>query len=439
MPAQSGFASKVGFPGLTGDSDATPVIQFAAADAYTAWGMQQGKVNNGGQNNYTTQVDQGLTWIKGKHEFKMGWDMRRLKTVAHDLAGTNGTYVFARNETANPAATGTTGNSFASFLLGLPDSASAAATPVQDANIRYEYYGFYFQDNWKVNTQADAQPRPALRRFPSTGMRPPWVRSRSPRPTRRPTISRALMSSRAAVPTGSESPVSGPRTYSNLGPRVGFAYQITPKTVLRGGFGIFYEATSNGGCGCTTGANGSFAQVSDGLTAPFQWDGGIPKPAGYQPPPFLSPSIGNGLAVDYMGPTFGKAPRIYNWSFNLQREIAKFLVEVDYAGNRGHSLNSTIDLNQVNPSYLYLGSLLQQQITAPAVVAAGYKKPYANFPDTGTLAQALRPYPAVPQRLLAQQRPGTNLVRRGHLQGAAPFRQLAVHQFLRAVEVARRC
>ena len=88
--------------------------------------------------------------------------------------------------------------------------------------------------------------------------------------------------------------------------------------------------------------------------------GGIPKPAGYQPPPFLGPSIGNGLAVDYMGPTFGKAPRIYNWGINLQREIKKFLVEVDYAGNRGHRLNSTIDLNQVNPSYLFLGSLLQQ-------------------------------------------------------------------------------
>ena len=51
VPAQSGFASKAGFPGLTGDSDATPVIQFAGADGYTAWGMQQGKVNNGGQNN----------------------------------------------------------------------------------------------------------------------------------------------------------------------------------------------------------------------------------------------------------------------------------------------------------------------------------------------------------------------------------------------------
>ncbi len=94
-----------------------------------------------------------------------------------------------------------------------------------------------------------------------------------------------------------------------------------------------------------------------------------------------------------MGPTFGKAPRIYNWSFDVQREVKKFMIEIGYQGNRGHGLNSTVDLNQVNPSYLYLGSLLSQTITAPSVVAAGFKKPYANFPDNGTLAQSLRPFP----------------------------------------------
>jgi hypothetical protein len=337
-------------------------------------------------------VDQGLTWIKGKHELKMGWDMRRMKTYAHDLAGTNGTYVFARNETANPAATGTTGNSFASFLLGQPDSASAAATPVQDANIRYQYYGFYFQDNWKVT------PKLTLNLGLRYDIPVNWYA---------PTMGSVSLT--APNPAANNFPGayifagSGPNRlgvtrfwatdFSDVGPRAGFAYSINSKTVLRGGFGIFYEATSNGGCGCTLGANGSFAQVSDGLTAPFQWDGGIPKPAGYQPPPFLGPSIGNGLAVDYMGPTFGKGPRIYNWGINLQHEVAKFLVEVDYSGNRGYRLNSTIDLNQVNPSYLFLGPLLGQTITAPAVVAAGYKKPYANFPDNGTLAQALRPFP----------------------------------------------
>ncbi|HEY3742157.1 MAG TPA: TonB-dependent receptor [Bryobacteraceae bacterium] len=392
VPAQAGYGSKFGFPGLTGDSDATPVIQFAAADGYTAWGMQQGKVNNGGQNNYTTQIDQGLTWIKGRHEFKMGWDLRRLMTLAHDLATTNGTYVFARNETALPSATGTTGNSFASFLLGAPDSASAAATPVQDANIRYQYYGGYFQDNWKVSSKLTLNL--GLRYDVPINWYAPTMGSVSltaPNPA-------ANNYPGAYVFAGSGPNRLGvtrfwPTDFSDLGPRLGFAYRASAKTVIRGGFGIFYEATSNGGCGCTLGANGSFAQVSDGLNAPFNWDNGIPKPAGYQPPPFLSPSVGNGLAVDYMGPTFGKAPKVYDWSFNIQREIGKFLVEVEYGGNRGHLLNSTIDLNQVNPSYLYLGSMLQQTITSPAVVAAGFKKPYPNFPDNGTLAQALRPFP----------------------------------------------
>src|SRR5260370_35570366 len=97
--------------------------------------MEEGKVNNGLQNNYTPQFGQGLTWIKGKHEFKVGWEYRRPQTLGHDLATTNGTYVFARNETANPSATGTTGNSFAGFLRGLPDWASPSASPCRSGHL----------------------------------------------------------------------------------------------------------------------------------------------------------------------------------------------------------------------------------------------------------------------------------------------------------------
>ncbi len=390
VPAQSGFASKVGFPNVSGDSDATPVINFAAADGYTGWGMQQGKVNNGGQNNYTTQVVQGLTVVKGKHEFKMGWDLRRLETYGYDLAGTNGNYTFARNETALPSNLSGTGNSFASFLLGQPDSASAEATPVQFSVIRYQYYGFYFQDNWRIAPKLTLNL--GLRYDIPVNWYAPIMGSISltePNPA-------ANNYPGAYIFAGSGPNRSGqtrfwPMDFTDIGPRAGFAYQVTPKTVLRGGFGIFYEATSNGGCGCTTGANYTFTQISDGLNAPFQWDGGLPKPATYQPPPNLSPSVGNGTAVDFMGPTFGKAPRIFTYSLNLQREINKFLIDVDYQGNRGFRLNSTVDLNQVNPSYLYLGPLLSQSITAPAVVAAGFKLPYPSF--TGTLAQSLRPFP----------------------------------------------
>jgi hypothetical protein len=389
-PAQSGFASAVGFP-LSGDSDTTPYISFATADGYTAWGNSQGKVNSGYQNNYTHQFGQGLTLVRGKHEIKTGWDVRMLYTVANDLAGTNGSYTFARAETASPSALTTTGNSFASFLLGLPDSAAATALPVPKTNVEYQYYGFYILDNWRITNKLTL----------NLGFRYDipvnWHQS---------TMSSVSFDVRnpaagdrfgALIFAGDGPGRTGrnrfwPTDMSDLGPRFGFAYQLTPKTVLRGGYGIFYEATSNGGCGCVLGAGGSFNQVSpDAISAPFQWDGGIPKPAGYQPPPFLSPTYGNGLAVDYLGPNFGKAARVQNWSLDLQRQIGHWLVEAAYVGNRGTRLNSTIDLNQVSPSYLSLGSLLQQKINSPAVIAAGFSAPYPGF--TGTLAQALRPYP----------------------------------------------
>ncbi|MFN7624333.1 MAG: hypothetical protein ACK5RS_14440, partial [Acidobacteriota bacterium] len=86
-PAQAGFASQVG---LRMPTDATPRVQFNAADALTAWGVQDGKVNNGGQFNWTTHVSQNISWLSGKHEFKMGWDLRRLRTMSVDAAGTNG-------------------------------------------------------------------------------------------------------------------------------------------------------------------------------------------------------------------------------------------------------------------------------------------------------------------------------------------------------------
>ncbi len=398
VPAQTGFASKVGFPGLTGDSDVTPYITFAGTDGYTPWGMSQGKVNNGGQNNYTPQIDQTLTVIRGKHEVKMGWGYRRPFTFGHDLAGTNGVYNFARTQTANPAATATSGNSFASFLLGMPDNANAAATPVQDANIVYQYYDAFVQDNWRVRSNLTV----------NLGLR-----YEVPLNWTAPTMgSVSLTTPNPAAnnfPGAYVFPGSGPNRLgvkrfwptdrTNFGPTAGFSWAVSPKTVVRGGFGIFYQAVSNGGCGCTTGANGSFSNTSpDGVAPAFLWDGGLPKPAGYQPPPFLGPSVGNGLAVDYLGPTFGNAPRIYNWSAEVQREMKGFLIEVGYAGNRGHGLNSTVDLNQVNPSYLTATNipLLGKSITDPAVVAAGFKKPYANFPDggsLGTLAQSLRPYP----------------------------------------------
>jgi len=131
-PYQKGGASKFGFPGITGDSDAMPRVIFNGPDGLSPWGVQDGKVNNGSQINITYHFNQALSIVHGKHDFKMGGDVRHLHTTSSpiDLAGTNGRYQFARAQTALPTNLTGTGHAFASMLLGLPDSADRVATPV---------------------------------------------------------------------------------------------------------------------------------------------------------------------------------------------------------------------------------------------------------------------------------------------------------------------
>ena len=69
-------------------------------------------------------------------------------------------------------------------------------------------------------------------------------------------------------------------------------------------------------------------------------------------------------------------------------------IDVAYVGSRGDHLPVRVDINQLDPKFLSLGSLLTRNIRDPLVVAAGYTPPYAGF--NGSLAQALRPFPQFP-------------------------------------------
>ncbi|HEX4945762.1 MAG TPA: TonB-dependent receptor [Blastocatellia bacterium] len=396
-PAQAGFASQAG---LKLPTDATPRVQFTGADGLTPWGVQDGKVNNGGQNNWTTMVTQNISWVRGKHEYRMGWDVRRLRTIAFDAAGTNGLFNFERAQTALPSATGTTGHSFASFLLGAPNQVSFTTLPYPDVQIRYGYHAGYFQDNWKIKSNLTL----------NLGMRYEvpvgWhmanyqmsgVDLKLPNPAAGGLPGALIFAGNGTGRTGTKR--FYPTDFSNIGPRLGFAYKVASKTVVRGGFGIYYQTLGNGGCGCNLGFGGPPGTlVADGVNPAVLWDAGLPIPQGAKPP-FIDPGFGvissssAAGTLDYFSPDFGKAPRIYNWSLNVQHEIKGFLLDIAYVGNRGRGLASSLFINQVDPKYLSLGTLLRQRIDSPAVIAAGFKKPYAAFPDSATLAQALRPFP----------------------------------------------
>ena len=389
-PAQAGFASKIG---LNLPTDATPRIQFAGKDLLTPWGVQDGKVNAGGQNNTTLQFSSNVSWLRGKHEFKFGGDIRRLRTWAADSAGSNGLFNYETFQTALPTDTGNTGHSFASFLLGAPNAVSFSTLPAPIRQIRYGYQGGYFQDNIRVNAKLTLQL--GIRYELPIGFHDLNGLSsfdpKTPNPGADNRAGALIFMGSGPGRTGTKRPYG--TDYTNIGPRLGFAYQMGSKTVIRGGYGIYYQTLGNGGCGCNDGFGGKSANLqATGIDPAVLWDKGVPVPP-VQKPPFIDPAFDNFLATEYITPTFGKAPRIYNWSLTLQHTVKQFLVEAAYVGNRGKGLNSTIDYNQVDPKYLSLGPLLTQPISSPAVKAAGFVKPFSAFPDNRSLAQALRPYP----------------------------------------------
>lgn len=393
-PNQKGAGSRLGFA-LSGDSDATPRISFSGAAGLTPYGMDQGKVGNGLQFNTQYHITQGYTLLKGKHEYRIGWAYRRFETRGEDLAGTNGTYTFSRAQTALPSALTSTGHEFASLLLGGVDRGSQIVPPVLFDTTVYHDTSVYFQDNWKVSAKLTLNL--GLRYEVPIGWHVPGgngyshVDIKVPNPGAGGLPGALVFSGTGPGRTGEKR--FYPTDYSNIGPRLGFAYQLGRKTVLRGGWSIYYQGMSSGGCGCRAGFAGSNDLISDGRNAVLNWDNGIPLAPGYRPPPIIDPSYVNNQSVQYQGPTAGQPGRIYNWSFNVQHEVKSYLIDIAYQGNRGTRLNSTIDLNQLPTSQLSKGSLLGKRIDSPEAIAAGIRAPYANFPASSSVAQALRPYP----------------------------------------------
>ena len=105
-------------------------------------------------------------------------------------------------------------------------------------------------------------------------------------------------------------------------------------------------------------------------------------------------------------PNGARPSRISQWNISVQREVAANLVaEASFLGNRGAWLqtNNLVGYNTVNPATLKamglditnatVRNLLTSSITSATAAAAGYSKPYSNFPSSATVIQSLRPFP----------------------------------------------
>lgn len=429
--ASGNYPGKAGLTGLPPGIASTgfPDISFAGNNAPVSWDGTNSHAFNEAQNTY--DVQDNILWTKGKHNITFGFQFQALEDNENTpLTGTQAGFTFSNNETANFNPTGTlistTGLGYAGFLLGAVDSSVVTQNSVAETGGRYKTYAFYAQDDYKVSSRLTL----------NLGLRwniwSPFTEVHNVMSFFNPTLANPLA---GGIPGALQFAGSGidschcntPVQQHNInpGPRIGLAYRLGNKTVIRAGYSIFYSHAGGVG-GRTNGRqglsqvgfnnNGSLSSAVTGQPA-YVWDSGYPgNPLN---PPFFNPSYGIGFitaaagasvgsgpttaqTVTYGDPNFGgKAPYYEDWSFNIQHSITPNLVlSVAYSASAGHWLPGAAVAgpftNQIPINYLPLGSLLTQTLTATTLAQAQAQFPNIGIPFpnfTGTIAQALKPFP----------------------------------------------
>jgi hypothetical protein len=390
------WPTRLGLAGVNRGPDNTfPCIEFIAA-GFSRLGDQNCN-SRVLQANNAYQWGNSLSWVRGSHNFKFGFDYRWMETNGIDPWRTMGWFQFNALETALPG-TANTGNAVASFLLGGVNRGQLQVFSYFPRN-RYQYFAGYAQDDWKVTRKLTV----------NYGLRydvfVPRYEARDNLSTFDLNLPNPAAGNRpgAMIFLGDGAGRSGLQrladTYwKGLGPRLGLAYSLTPKTVLRSGYGIYY-AQGNANAGLRDSLQSSvgfvaqpvFQSLDAGVNAGFNWDGGFPQ--NFARPPFINPAAGNGADVRMMLRSDGRPPYFQNWSFTIERELASRInLEVTYLGTKGTRLgNGLVHWNELDPTLLRLGTLLTRPVTSPEAVNAGIRVPFPGF--TGSVAQALRPFP----------------------------------------------
>jgi hypothetical protein len=385
----------------------------------------QGGMMNFGSAAYATNISQvpsfnaNLTKVRGNHTYKTGAEIRFEGYPGHVKANTSGSYGFSPNQTgpiisgsaiggANPP-----GFAYASFLLGDVNNVSIN-NPI-DPRLGKKVFGAYIQDSWKITRNLTVDY--GLRYDFSTYLqeehgRNPYFSPTTPNPALGGIPGAVVFEGDGQGHCNCNLAKNYPWAF---GPRLGVAYQFTPKTVFRAGFGIIYaptESNNNANTTIPSSASGSATTTSLGLPVTTLSQGIAAVPTAYpQPWPNFNPSqfnpTGNPTTTNvpvFLDPNAGRPARQYQWSVGIQREISKDLVlDVTYIGNRGiwWYAPSLTNINAINPATLAAKGLSLNSasdlalLSGPlsAALSHGFTAPYASFPLTGTLAQSLRPFP----------------------------------------------
>lgn len=337
-----------------------------------------------------------LTWIRGSHTFKFGYNYELVMTNRNNDNQKAGDLFFHRLETARPEDnSANSGSSFASFLLGAVDNGTFSTGFAQ--LLRYPMHSLFVQDDWKLS------PRVTVNLGFRLELNPPFWEKHDRISYFDPFLANPAANGRpGALRFLGEGPGrTGTRNFYNTqkgyGPRVGIAWQATQKTVIRAGAGTFYSNYKPWGFNLGFYAQPSWASTNQGVTPAFYWDNGWPQ---WAAPPSTDPGFNARFSVPWIHlEDLRRLPTSHTWNFAIQRIIGQgFLLDLTYTGTKGTYLAANrSNPMQIDPQYARLGSLLNRNIDDPQVRAAGFSAPFANFSQlmarNATLGQALRMFP----------------------------------------------
>jgi hypothetical protein len=390
-----GYPEKIG---LTGVNNTTfPCIK---------WGDSPYNVNNCGASQFADnvyQINDAVSWIKGKHSFKFGGEIRMLQFNVRRLTQSSGEFDFTSAQTSSTGnASGFGGNSVASSLFGLSDT-----TTLNYGNfsgVRYKDFALYAQDTYRLSSKLTLNyglrydiDLPASEAFDRFSAVDPTL----PNPDAGNILGAYTYFGNGAGRNGRKRPQD--IYHKAFGPRLGFAYSINSKTVFRGGYGIYYEALKEGSFADQDGlgffnrqtvnvTNGGPTQIDNGVTHIFPATG-----------PFTPGGQNNQNGVILVPANTGRPADIQTWNLDIQRQVTNnLMLSVAYVGSKGTHLPAlNIIPNQVNPSFLSLGgdltmpssclTAVDPTLQCHNAIAAGITLPYAGF--SGNINQILRPFP----------------------------------------------
>jgi len=315
----------------------------------------------------TFQLVDNVTWIHGSHTLKAGAELRRNRYNI-DICGTcSGLFAFNQNVSRDPQRAAGTGSGLASFLLGAVASASG------EVNIGTSIHGFsqawYVQDDWRLTKRLtlnlglryDYQQIP-VERFNGFSNFNPFSRN--------PDNGLLGRMEYAGVDYG-RTTVQPDR--NDFSPRIGFALDLqgNAKTVLRGGYGLYYPLTYmldffESSSGFSTNTTAYQPPGGDTNLPVFRLQDGFPSPLVLPLGSRLGPSAFQSQSVSYTQAN-GRTPYSQQFTLNVQRSLPSgWVIEIGYSGNKGTKLMASgWNLNQLDPQYLSLGRSLQERVANP--------------------------------------------------------------------------